>query len=235
MAEQSGLHPEDVLPVRSRVSWSAVFAGAVVALAVYLVVTLLGAAIGLSISGRVTANTVGIGAAVWAVASIVLALFVGGCVTTTLAVGETKTEAMIHGILLWGVVFAAFFWLMGVGVRSGFGALAGMAYLNEGQDRSADSLADAARRAGVPEERIDALKREWATAPESVRKTLEEHKDGQSPLSAAGILTWLTLVGVVLSLAAAIFGALAGSGPTVRLVAVRMWLAPQRPLHATHS
>src|SRR5437016_5387081 len=41
MAERDPVHVEDVLPVGSRVSWAAVFAGAVVALAIYLVLALL--------------------------------------------------------------------------------------------------------------------------------------------------------------------------------------------------
>ena len=41
---------EDVLPVRSRVSWQAVFAGAVIAVAMSVVLALLGTAVGVSLS-----------------------------------------------------------------------------------------------------------------------------------------------------------------------------------------
>ena len=41
---------EDVLPVRSRVSWQAVFAGAVIAVALYVVLVMLGSAVGVSLS-----------------------------------------------------------------------------------------------------------------------------------------------------------------------------------------
>src|SRR6186997_728014 len=83
---------EDVLPLRSRVSWGAIFAGAVMALAVYLVFTLLGGAIGLSVSNDTDSETLSNGAAVWAVVTTIIALFVGGWVTSQCTVGENKME-----------------------------------------------------------------------------------------------------------------------------------------------
>src|SRR5919202_3145332 len=155
MAEQTTIGAEDLLPVHSRVSWGAIFAGAVLTLALYLVLTLLGSAIGLSVSDRVQGQSLATGAAVWAVVSTALALFVGGWITAQLTVGENKLEAALHGVILWGVVFAAFLWLVASGVRSGFNALVGMSQA-VGQaaprDMSAQDWEAAARRAGVPQE-----------------------------------------------------------------------------------
>src|SRR4051812_28132784 len=86
MAEQSQVHLEDLVPVRSRISWGAILAGGVLALAVYLILTLLGGAIGLSVADSVRGSTLATGAAVWAIASIALALFAGGCVASQLSV-----------------------------------------------------------------------------------------------------------------------------------------------------
>ena len=82
MAENATLRAEDLVPVRSRVSWGAIFAGAVLALAVYLILTLLGGAIGLTVSDNVRTDTLKTGGAIWAILATAIALFVGGWVTT---------------------------------------------------------------------------------------------------------------------------------------------------------
>src|SRR4051794_18777583 len=123
---QSGtIHPEDVTPVGSRVSWGAIFAGAVTALALYFLLTLLGAALGLSLNGWLHVQNVSGGAALWAIASMLIALFIGGIVTSQCTVGETKGEAVLYGIILWGVLVGAVVWLAASGVRIGFQAILG--------------------------------------------------------------------------------------------------------------
>src|SRR5690349_4557248 len=125
MNDSTSVRAEDLLPVGSRVSWGAILAGAVVALAVYLVLTLLGSAVGLSVSDDVRSGTLGTGAAVWAILSTVVALFLGGWVTSQTTVGENKTEAIIHGVIMWGVVLFLMLWLVSTGLRTGFNALWG--------------------------------------------------------------------------------------------------------------
>jgi hypothetical protein len=53
MATNETIRAEDVLPVRSRISWGAIFAGAMVALSLYFLLTMLGAALGLSVGDRI--------------------------------------------------------------------------------------------------------------------------------------------------------------------------------------
>jgi predicted membrane protein len=97
-----------------------------VSVAVYFLLTLLGIAVGLEVSAR---NDVDLGtwAALWSILTLLLAMFLGGWATSRLAVGETKLEAILYGVILWGVLFIGMFWLFGVGVRIGFGAMMGMA------------------------------------------------------------------------------------------------------------
>src|SRR5919204_199405 len=126
MSDNATLRAEDLVPVRSRVNWGAIFAGAVLALAVYLILTLLGGAIGLTVSDNVRTDTLKTGGAIWAILATAIALFVGGWVTTQCTVGENKTEAVVHGVIMWGVVLAMLLWLMATGIRAGFNAMAGM-------------------------------------------------------------------------------------------------------------
>jgi hypothetical protein len=127
MADPNGLRAVDVLSVRSRVSWGAISAGAMVALAVYFVLTLLGVAIGLEGAVRGQPN-LGFGAALYSIITLLLAMFLGGWSVSRLAVGESKLEAILYGVILWGVLFLGMFWLVSVGVRVGFGAILGLTY-----------------------------------------------------------------------------------------------------------
>ncbi len=124
---QPSINPTDVLSVKSRVSWAAIAAGAMIALAVYFLLTLLGLAVGLELAVRRNGYSLGIGAALWAIATLLFAMFAGGWATSRLAVGESRMEATLYGVILWGVLFVGMFWLFGQGVRVGFGALMGMA------------------------------------------------------------------------------------------------------------
>src|SRR5215203_6350243 len=115
MAETTLPREEDLTSVGTRISWAAVLAGAVVAMAFSLVLTMLGGAIAMSINAASTTTprieTVAGWGLVWALLATGLSLFAGGWVTSQLTAGETKCEAMVHGVILWGTVFAIMLWL----------------------------------------------------------------------------------------------------------------------------
>ena len=94
-------------PLR-RVSWGAVIAGMVIAITVQMVLSLLGAGIGLSTIDPLRysspdASSFGIGAGVWWAVSSIISLFAGGWVAGHLAGSPEKTDAMLHGLLTWGL------------------------------------------------------------------------------------------------------------------------------------
>src|SRR5436190_9189716 len=98
-AVQPPVRYEDVAPLRSRISWGAIIAGGVTALACALVLTLFFAGVGLSLTAAdVRSNALEIGSLVAAVVTVIVAMFVGGWVTTQLTAGETSREAILHGI-----------------------------------------------------------------------------------------------------------------------------------------
>lgn len=222
MAESVSIRTEDVMPVRSRVSWGPIFAGATLALGVYLVLTLVGGAIGLSVSDNVKGGTLGTGAAVWAVLTTVVALFAGGWVASQLSVGESKGEATMYGLLVWGLVFAMFLWLVGTGVRAGFNAMVGMAHTGAvvTQNTTQQDWEAGARRAGLSQSQIDDMKVKIKDAPASAREAVENPENQQAVKDAATHVTWWTLLGTLLSMAAAVGGSLFGAGPTFRLLSV---------------
>lgn len=124
--ETSSLKAGDLLAVRSRVSWPAIAAGAMIATAVYFVLTLFGVALGIEVAVRGASTHLGAGAAIYSVLALLVAMFFGGWSTSRLAVGESKLEAVLYGVILWGVLFLGIVWLFSAGVRTGFGAMVGL-------------------------------------------------------------------------------------------------------------
>src|SRR4051812_16859799 len=140
----SSLRATDLLAVKSRVSWGAISAGAMVALAIYFFLTLLGLAVGIEVAARRSVDQgLGIGAAIYSILTLLLSMFLGGWATSRLAVGETKLEAILYGVILWGVLFLGMLWLIDAGVRVGFGALVSGAVVVNTDDPAAAASPDA--------------------------------------------------------------------------------------------
>ncbi|MET0617358.1 MAG: hypothetical protein ABWZ54_06270 [Luteibacter sp.] len=92
----------------NRVSWGAILAGAILAMVLQLVLTLVGAGVGLSTVDPIhydtpDASSYGMGAAIWWAVSSVLSLFAGGWVAGHLAGAPGRTDAMLHGLVTWGL------------------------------------------------------------------------------------------------------------------------------------
>lgn len=92
---------------RSRVSWGAILAGLAVAIATMLLLSLLGLAIGFSTvdftgEGGAFAG-IPTGAAIWFIATQLIALGVGGYVAGRLAAVPRATSAALHGATLWAL------------------------------------------------------------------------------------------------------------------------------------
>ena len=94
--------PEGAPALPPRVSWGAIIAGAVVALAIGLMLNTLGVAVGataVDAVGRDTpsATTFGIGAGLWLLVSNLIGLAVGGYVAGRLSGTADNTDAILHG------------------------------------------------------------------------------------------------------------------------------------------
>jgi hypothetical protein len=89
-----------------RVSWSAILAGSVLALALQFAFGLLGAGIGFSLidpTGTGDAGPVGIGTVVYTVLSQLISLVAGGFVAARFAGIPRETSAAMHGVMVWAV------------------------------------------------------------------------------------------------------------------------------------
>ena len=104
-----------------RISWSAVFAGLILALMIQLLLSLLGTGIGLSTVDPATRETPGtetlsIAAGIWWTISSLIALFIGGWAAAHLAGIPHRTEGIIHGLLTWGLATLLLVSLIGTAV-----------------------------------------------------------------------------------------------------------------------
>lgn len=195
----------DVASVGSRVSWSALLAGAVVALTVYVSLGTLGVAVGLSTANvdAVGGGSLAIGAAVWAALSLLVSLFMGGFVTSRSTVGERKDEAMIYGLLLWGTIFVTVVMLTSLGLNLGVG---GMLQQVTGTPAIGTGLTDAQLQdAGLTVEQIESLQSAQVTAG-NVR---------------ASTAAWWTFATIIASIITSVAGSLVGAGPQLSLEDLR--------------
>jgi hypothetical protein len=97
-------------PVGPRVSWAAIFAGALVAVGVWLLLHLLGMSIGLIAVDPDDVSSlrgVGIGTGVWSLIAPILALFVGGMATGLLMGPLRRITGAIHGAVMWSLATVA--------------------------------------------------------------------------------------------------------------------------------
>jgi len=214
----------DLFAVKSRVSWGAVVAGAVIAMANYLILTLLFAAVGISLTEtHVRDQAIGAGVLVALILSLISSLFLGGWITAQLTAGENQREAAIYGLLTWAVFIGLTLLFVGSGVRTGYFAAVNGAVVAQQTVPGGQNWEDAARRAGVSQQRIDEMKS--SVDANRARETANDPQAQERARGAAIAAAWLALVGTMLSMAACVGGAMIGCGPSFRLFGV---VAPRR-------
>jgi len=209
------VRPRDVQSVGSRVSIQAILAGMAVTVTVYLFFTLLCVAIGASTIDYIQSKTFAIGAAVVGLVSLLGALFVGGFVVSRLSTRETLSEAAIYGVLLWA---ALLFTMLLTGMNLG-GSFSQMTQVVR------PPAAEVRTTAQTPEELALAEKRR-----ELVLARGEEFLSEMNP----AVMAWWAFGGMVLSVLAAVAGAITGCGPEL-VFRRRTRIEPQRRPEETRS
>ena len=131
-----------------RISWGAIFGGVVLTVVTQLLLSMLGAGIGLSTVNVNAGNTpdassLGIGAGVWWVVSSCIALLFGGYVAAWMAGIALRFDGMLHGLITWGIASLLTIYLLTSAVGSviggGFNALGSVA------STASSSVKDAAK------------------------------------------------------------------------------------------
>lgn len=139
-----------------RVAWGAVFAGAILALMVMMLINLLllgfGAATVNPAEEQNPLSGLGIGGIIGLIVSNLIALFVGGWVAGRLANKPRHTESVLHGLLTWSVLTIASFMLLSSVVGAMVGGITsvvgrGLSLASQGISAVAPDAAQAVQQA----------------------------------------------------------------------------------------
>ncbi|MET0269053.1 MAG: hypothetical protein ABW173_01375, partial [Sphingomonas sp.] len=131
-----GLAPADAAyagKTATRLSWGSIFAGVVIAIAVQLVLGILGAGIGLTMVDPVEGTTpgaagFGIGAGIYWLITTIVALGAGGYAAARVAGVHERFDALVHGLVVWGVTLILTLYLL----TSAVGGIIGGAFRTVG-------------------------------------------------------------------------------------------------------
>jgi hypothetical protein len=209
----------DLVGVKSRVSWSAILAGAVIALAVYFVLTLLFGAIGISLTDAgVRDRAVAIGVLVAMIASVIIALFTGGWVAAQLTAGENRQEAVIYGLLTWATVSIMALFLVAAGLKAGYFAAVGGSMVAQNSP-NAPNWKDGAKALGATDAQITSF--ESNLDKDKIAAAANDPANQERAREAAMTAAWTALVATMLGMAACVGGALVGAGTAFRIYPVR--------------
>jgi hypothetical protein len=191
-----------------RVDWGAVFAGAVVATAIGLILSAFGLGLGLAVNSPyegegVSPGAFAVGAGLWTLAIQLLAFSIGGYVCarlrapqTGMSEHESDVRDSLHGVVVWGTgVIAAgvisFFLLSGVTAASENAEPGGViASVTQAADAEVDQVASA----------------EGATNPEARDETMAERR-AEIARKAGLISAFVTAASLLLGAVAAFFAA----------------------------
>jgi hypothetical protein len=185
-----------------RVRWGPIIAGLVVAISSQLVLSGIGAAIGLStIAGsgapRSNADDIGTAVGIWAIISLLISLFLGGWITARACGPMNRSTALLNGAILWATTLAISAWLVSSGVSGAFGLVAS----------NAGEIINQAQQSGVT-----------PPSPAAVpTPTAEQTRDVAGNAATIG---WSFALGSLLGLIASLVGASIGTR-TPRPVATR--------------
>ncbi len=108
-----------------RASWGAIFAGVFVTIALEILLTVLGTAIGFAsinpLQQRNPAEGLGLASAIWMLVTGLVSVWIGACIAGRLSGGPRRADGLIHGIVSWSVSTLAMLLL----VTSAAGAILG--------------------------------------------------------------------------------------------------------------
>ena len=149
-----------------RMSWGAVLAGAVVALSVQLLLSLLGLGIGLATVDPAAGDTpdaasFGIATGIYYAIVTLLSLFAGGWVAGRLAGMPVRTDGLLHGLVTWSVAMLVLLYVVTTSVGailSGTLGMVGNALQAAGQ--GVQAAAGAAAQSDVGEEALNTIEQQ---------------------------------------------------------------------------
>lgn len=198
----TGLGPKERVEgapaLRPRISWGAILAGALLAVAVGGMLNILGMALGATTvdtvdRGTPSASSFGIGAGIWILLSNIIGLAVGGYVAARLSGTADRMDAGLHGLGVWSAAYLLSAVLLGnvvagatsTALRTVSDAVGGLA---RGAGSAASGVAQQADPQALGERARTAL-----TAPTDAGRMTSEQRTAEIGSIVAGRITSGTL------------------------------------------
>ena len=114
----------NVLPVRNRVQWGPIIAGVVAAIVSFLLLTILGFALGASVLEPAdTAGEISKWAAVWGAITAVVSFFFGGWIAARSSAVDGTFAALLNGLMVGATGLLLIIWLSATGLGNLFGTI----------------------------------------------------------------------------------------------------------------
>lgn len=195
--------PAATTDYHDRVRWGPILAGLLIALTSQMILSALGAAVGLtslaeSGAPRSDAGSVGSAVGTWSIISLFISLFIGGWMTARSCGPMNRSTALLNGAILWATTLVISAFLLASGVSGAFGVLGA----------NAGEIINQAQQGGIT------LPETSAAAPNI---TAQETRDYAGNAAKVG---WSFVIGSLLGLAASLIGASLGTRrPHTRVVA----------------
>src|SRR6186997_2786667 len=122
--EQATSVGENVLAVRNRVQWGPIIAGVLAAIVAFLLLTILGFALGASVLDPAnTAGQIGTWAAIWGAISAIVAFFLGGWIAARTAAVDGAFAGVMNGLMVGTAGLLFIIWLTATGLGNLFGTI----------------------------------------------------------------------------------------------------------------
>ncbi|ASW74683.1 hypothetical protein CJF12_10570 [Chryseobacterium piperi] len=138
------------MEIVNRLSWTSIFAGVIIAVAVQLLLNLLGLAIGLgSINPLEEAKPfsgLGTGALIWWIVTMLISLFCGGWVAGWFSNQVNKTDLALHGLITWCLLTILNIYIITASVGKIVGGVGSV--INKGFDIAGEGVKAVAPQAG---------------------------------------------------------------------------------------
>ena len=202
---------QNVMTVRNLVQWGPIIAGLATAIATFLLLTVLGIAMGASVlDADVSGEDIGTWAAFWGAISAILSFLVGGWVAAKTAAVGGSFGGLMNGFLVGAAGLILVLWLTANGLGNIFGTLSSNIgdILNVAQETAQDegvTTGEAQQEAAQAEDEATEAVDE---AEQTLRASFDDVKDG-----AFG-----TFLGLLLPLIAAALGGFLGRNTRQELI-----------------
>lgn len=221
--------PYEREPGIKRISWGAIFAGTLLALVILFTLSVLGAAIGLTVLDPTESDPAqgfGIGATVWWAISAIIALFFGGWAAAKLSAVWTQSNGILHGITTWALSLVVVGWLL----TSTAGAIMGgtLTTLRTGLMAGAQAANGQTDGDGMQElkQKVDELAQKFEQKQDQLTEE-EMEQAAEKTVETSAAAAWASFIMLALGLASGAIGGSVGAHGNKKQIEKGPYAAPE--------